>query len=340
MNNDMNNDMNVTGSVRVPRENAKKYFSRIGLGVLLLPLVTIVLQYAMAFLFAAVAPGVYSSWWFSWLLSTVPLYCVAFPIFVLVLPKSPEKLGEKRPFGAGKLAIVCIISISAMYLFNIIGFNLVEYINRLSDGRLGNTDALNEIVSASPTWITIAIACFIGPIMEELIFRKVLVDRVLPFGEFRACLVSALIFGLFHGNFRQFFYATALGFIFAYVYVKTRNIFYSIGMHIGINLLGTLIIPNLLSAKNLEAVERAAADPFNMTNSDALKVLLVAGTLIISAGIILTGVILFFVFLKKIRFEAPKYEVEGGRATHMLLLNGGMIAAIVIMAAEFVLSLL
>jgi len=336
----MDDYQSVPESVSVPREGAKKYFLKIGLAVLLLPIVTTVLQYAAAFAFAAFAPKLYNSWWFLWLLSTIPLYCVAFPIFVYVLPKPADKIGEKRPFGVGKLVIACIIAVSAMYLFNIIGFNLVKYIKILSGGRLGQTDALNTIVNASPTWVTVAIACIVGPVMEEIIFRKVLMDRVLPFGEFRACLLSAIVFGLFHGNFHQFFYATALGFIVGYVYAKARNIFYSVGMHMGINLLGTVVVPNILSAKNLDAVERAAADPFNITNSDAVSVLLVTGTVIVGVGLVLAGVILFFVFLKKIKFDAPKYEVEGGKATKMLMLNPAMIAAMVVMAAAFVTALL
>jgi len=336
----MENYENAQGSVSVPKKDAKKYFIKIGLAVLLLPLVTNVLQYAVAFLVAAFAPDIYGAWWFSWLLSTVPLYCVAFPLFVRVLPKPEESIGEKRKFGAGKLTVACIIAISAMYVFNIVGVSFVDLINNISNGRLGNTDALTTMVNESPMWITLAIVCLVGPIMEEIIFRKVLIDRIVPFGELRACLVSALVFGLFHGNFLQFFYAAAIGFIFSYVYVKTRNIFYSIGMHIGLNVLGSVVVPNLLSGENLAVLERIAADPASMTNADAITLLLVMGTEIIGGGLIIAGIVLFFVFLRKIKFDAPKYEVEGGNATKMLFLNSAMIASMLIMAVNFVLSLL
>jgi len=293
-----------------------------------------------AFTFAALAPSVYNAWWFSWLLSTIPLYCVSFPLALLILPKPVEPLGEKRKFGAGGFAVVCLTAVSAMYLFNIVGVYFVGIINTISGGRLGNTNALNEIVTSSPAWVTIAVACFLGPIMEELIFRKMLIDRVVAFGEFRACLLSGIIFGLFHGNFNQFFYATALGFIFSYVYVKTRNILYSIGMHIGINILGSVVVPRLLSAQNLEALDRIVADPMNISTSDAFALLLVMGTLLVGGAVIITGVVLFFVFLRKIKFDAPKYESDDGRTSKLLFFNGAMIAAVVVMAVNFVLSLL
>ena len=42
-------------------------------------------------------------------------------------------------------------------------------------------------------------------------FRKLLIDRIVPFGQRVAVVVSGLAFGLFHGNFYQFFYAFSLG---------------------------------------------------------------------------------------------------------------------------------
>ena len=332
---------NAPDPVTVPRQNAQKYFLQIGLGILILPLVTTLLQYALAYLFAYNAPNIYSAWWFNWVLSTVPLYFVAFPLFLFVLPKPIEKIGERRAYGAGRFIVTCFISISAMYLFNILGFNLVEGINWLSGGKLGNMDALNELVGKSPMWATVVVACVAAPVMEELIFRKALIDRVLPFGEFKACLLSGLVFGMFHGNFRQFFYAAVLGFIFAFVYVKTRNILYSIGLHMGINILGSVIMPWVLSNKNLAVINKIAASPeAPITNEDAMTVLLVAGTILIGAAAITAGVVLFFVFLRKIKFESGRYDAEGGKVSAMIYANAGTIAAMVIMAANFVLSLL
>ena len=336
--NEMNENVPVT--VSVPREEAKRYFLKVGIGILLLPLLTTALQYAFAFLFAAVAPNAYHSWWFSWVLSTVPLYCITFPLFLYVLPKPAAPLGEKRKLGAGRFIVACFVTVSAMYLFNIVSVYFMEIIRTVSGGSLGKTNTLNEIVSASPTWVTIAIACVLGPIMEEVIFRKVLISRLVPFGELRACVLSAVVFGLFHGNFNQFFYATALGLIFGYVYVKTRNIFYSIGLHMGINLIGSVIVPNLLSNKNLEAFERIAADPTNVSNADALAALVLIGTLLIGGAVIIAGVVLFFVFLRKIKFDAPALESDDGKTSKMMFFNAGMIAAAVVMTAIFVLSLL
>ena len=60
-----------------------------------------------------------------------------------------------------------------------------------------------------------------GPVMEELLFRKMFIDNYSKYGMGAAILASAVSFGLFHGNFSQFFMATALGILFGYVYSLT-----------------------------------------------------------------------------------------------------------------------
>ena len=78
-------------------------------------------------------------------------------------------------------------------------------------------------------------AMFGAPILEELAFRKLLLDRLNPYGEVPAAFLSALLFGLFHGNSTQFILAFMVGLAFATVYLKTGNVWYSISFHMIIN---------------------------------------------------------------------------------------------------------
>ena len=68
-------------------------------------------------------------------------------------------------------------------------------------------------------------------ILEEFIFRKMVIDRIWQYGEKIAVVTSALIFALFHINLFQFFYALGIGLIFAYVYLRTGKLRYTIIMH-------------------------------------------------------------------------------------------------------------
>ena len=90
--------------------------------------------------------------------------------------------------------------------------------------------------SSAPTWL---LAIIVAPIFEEIIFRKLVLDRTGSFGETPAVLCSALIFGLAHQNAGQFFLAFLLGILFARIYLHTGKIVYTMVLHFIINLTAT-----------------------------------------------------------------------------------------------------
>ena len=147
----------------------------------------------------------------------------------------------------------------------------------------GSVDLVSDLASASGASLETVVAFVVlAPVFEELVFRKVIVDRVLPFGEWPAILFSGITFGLFHGNLTQFFYAALLGMVLAYVYIRTGNVLYTIGIHACINFLGG-VLPLLVPAASY-------------------FVLLVA----------LAGIVLFFVLKKNIHVEKNAVPGVGG----------------------------
>lgn len=77
-----------------------------------------------------------------------------------------------------------------------------------------------------------------------------MLDKLRDYGDQTAIWVTALMFGLFHGNLSQFFYAFVLGLFFGYVAIKTNRIRYSIVLHIMVNMLGAVIMPGLVLSEN------------------------------------------------------------------------------------------
>ena len=47
-----------------------------------------------------------------------------------------------------------------------------------------------------------------------------MLNKIRMYGDKVAIITTAIMFGLFHANFSQFFYAVGLGVIFAYVTLK------------------------------------------------------------------------------------------------------------------------
>lgn len=74
-----------------------------------------------------------------------------------------------------------------------------------------------------------------APILEEILYRKLLIDRLHAYGQWTAAALSALVFGLVHGNSGQFFLAFLIGLLFAVVYMKTGRVIYTVILHVIIN---------------------------------------------------------------------------------------------------------
>ncbi len=81
-------------------------------------------------------------------------------------------------------------------------------------------------------FITVVIC---APIFEELLFRGFLLTRLRRFGSWFAIITSGVMFGLFHQNHEQLFFATAFGILTAFVAMRTRSIIPGIIAHVLLN---------------------------------------------------------------------------------------------------------
>ncbi|QFG00445.1 CPBP family intramembrane metalloprotease [Psychrobacillus glaciei] len=97
-----------------------------------------------------------------------------------------------------------------------------------------NTAQFIEIAHAVPLAI-FSIVLF-APILEELIFRRLIFGSLLPKTNFFvAAAVSAIVFGIIHFDFTHILLYAVSGFIFAFIYHKTKRIMASIISHMLLN---------------------------------------------------------------------------------------------------------
>lgn len=226
---------------------------------------------------------------------------------------NPEK--NKIPFG--QFLIGVLVCFTMMYAGAIPG-NIFQFI---TTGSL-NT-ALSSIMSSSNLILQVLIVGIGAPVFEELIFRKLMCDRLSRHGKWFAILASALTFALFHGNFSQFFYALLLGVFFAYVYMKTGNIFYSMAYHAIINLSSTLISTPL----TIKA------------NTSDLYTYLLAGWAFLEIQFAIAGLILLIVFRRKIHIQEEDAEIKGKAIFSTLGKNWGFWLIYAASAVLFVYSI-
>ena len=227
-------------------DNMKRDCSRVGWAMLILLVVTeaaaLVLGYGLAYLF----PGWYENDWLYWAVSSTPLYLFAFPCFYLCLRRGHFSMPQKKEeMTGGKFLLYAAVSLGAMYLFNILSLVVEFWITMLKGSAV--SDPL-EYMSQSSTAITVVFAVILAPVMEELMFRRFILGSLQRWGNTTAILGSALLFGLFHGNISQFFYAFGLGAIFGYTVVRFGTIRYCILLHGLVNLMGSVVLPALLSS--------------------------------------------------------------------------------------------
>lgn len=184
-------------------------------------------------------PGSVENPWISLTVGTLPIYLLGMPLFWLMVRRLPyayplEKhrvgFGATVCFGAATYALAYVFQMTVM-----LGFETL----RQQTG-MDYLEAMPELPGGSPL-ATALIVCLVGPIMEELFFRRMVLRRLLPYGRVFAIVVSAAAFGLFHGNFFQMFMAFGIGLGLGYITVRTGSLKHTVFMHILINTYSSVI---------------------------------------------------------------------------------------------------
>ena len=186
---------------------------------------------------------------------------------------------------------------------------------------------LTGIIVDSPIWLRAAVVGIMAPIIEELIFRKILIDCMIPYGKKVAIIVSGLMFGLFHGNFSQGVFATGTGFLWAYIYVKTGKIRYSIGYH---------MLMNLVTSVGTISIVRGVVDTVNeigpywqrtdrtLTNKLVALLILLFVWFLILVGLAIAGFVLLIVKRKTFSINESEEPMTNARAFAIVFSNPGM----------------
>ena len=227
--------------------NGRKVLSRLGWAYTVFFLASTAVQYLIA-LAAAAAPEPWQNiLWndnVSMILSQASMYLVGFPLCFLVLRRIPawHRPGERKIRGL-ELFFLAVFCMGFAYIGNLIG-SLMASVWDMARG-VQSINPVSDVIQTMNPVVMIAATVIVAPVMEELLFRKLLIDRLIPFGQPMAVVISGVCFGLYHGNLFQFFYACMLGMIFAYLYSSTGKMRYNVVLHMIINLTGG-VIPLLL----------------------------------------------------------------------------------------------
>ena len=126
-------------------------------------------------------------------------------------------------------------------------------------------DALvSRLVGVNASWVTLLATFLIAPVAEELLFRGVVLGYARTFLKpIPAVLLSAVLFGIYHGNMIQFCYAFVLGTVLGALACRFDNLLPGMLLHIAINV-SARFLPDIstLSAPALVSIFSAASAAF------------------------------------------------------------------------------
>lgn len=298
----------------------RKIENRVGIRYALFALIAMPCQIVIALIMKKVCPEFLTDNLanISLILPIVLLDIIGFPLLLFLLKKLPKGETEKEKLGAGGFLQCLFVCYFLAFIGMIIG-TFVSFAIGASEVNIA------DVIVGSSVLPRVLYVGILAPIFEEMIFRKLLIDHLLPRGKFFAIFVSALSFGLFHGNFNQFFFATFLGLVFGYVYVKTGKIYYSMGFHFIINMTTTAVV-TLITSK------------YDLNSSEGIMFLgLYVMYFLVMA---VAGAVVFFARIKKITLVEESEEVTRGGSFKAAFTSPGLWAFYAVCIFMFVYQIL
>ena len=228
------------------------------------------------------------------------------------LPKY-EVHGEK--IGAGRFLKYILIGFAIGSIGNVIGSTILSFWNGATGNEAGTE--VTELFTGSDYWILLLMVGIFGPFLEEFFFRKILIDHIRQYGELTCILTSGLFFGLFHGNFTQFFYAFGLGTLFAYVYLRSGSLMLTFLLHAIFNIVSGVLLAVL------EDMGEAA-------------VMACSGIYLI---LVLVGAVCLFVGLRRLKLRKGEVAISRKACVSSAVWNSGVIVSVICMLIFMAMSL-
>lgn len=308
---------------------ARKHFSKLGLMFFLGAVVIFGVQFAASAVYLLKPEWMWDAN-ITLMLSVLPMYLIGMPVLILLVHQVPAEKVEKHSMKAGSFVLAAILCFAIAYVSNILG-NVMTWIIGALKGSLVQNEIINITTSVN-IWLVLIYMVICAPVMEEYVFRKLIVDRTVRYGQGAAVLMSGLMFGLFHGNLNQFMYAFTLGAFLAFLYVKTGKLKITIALHMMFNFIGGLVATQLLELIDLdeymallEEGDMAATVSYMMDHLVGWIAYLLFVVFVF--GIMIAGIVLLIIFLVKKKFVLNRGAVTlpKGKRFSTMFLNTGMI---------------
>lgn len=127
-----------------------------------------------------------------------------------------------------KFIALISIFLGGQLVFNLVGIIIEEVFNLFGYSVYGEIETASSL---STTVSMLIYASFLGPIVEEVIYRGFLLNSLKKYGKVFSIVFSAVMFDFMHGNIAQLLFAIYVGLILGYIALE-YSIKWSILFHI------------------------------------------------------------------------------------------------------------
>lgn len=309
----------------------RKHFSRLGGMYILGTVIIYAVQLIPMWLVRAFRPEWLADGNINLSLSIIPMYLIGMPVLIALVKRIPAETVERKPMKWWQFLLAAIMCYGLVYSSNFVGTVISTVIGLLKGSAVENA-IMNIATSVSmPLVVLYMVIC--APFMEEYVFRKLIVERTVKYGQGVAVVMSGLMFGLFHGNLNQFVYAFTLGCFLAFLYVKTGKLKITIALHMMINFVGGVVSLKLMDMIDLDRYMEIVLDGMNpealmsFVEDNLQGVICYMLFALFVLGTILAALILFIVSLvtKKFTFAQGQVVIPRGKRFRTVILNLGML---------------
>ena len=198
-----------------------------------------------------------------------------------------------------------LLTIGATYATAILSALIFIIVEEFTGAELSEADMSSDNSALGIITILISTPVF-APIFEELFFRGTLYRNVRNHGTWSMMLVCGLTFGIWHGNYPQFLFASAMGFFSCFLFEKTKSIIPTMIVHFIINSIGSFM-SILVGSVGLSSTEMTTAESYELLLEHPLFFLLLCAI----GMCVITFIIIWFVFfIIEIAYHKESFVLE------------------------------
>lgn len=165
-------------------------------------------------------------------------FVVTLMIVLFLLRKEMKQTNDLRQMPLNESLIWAVLGVFLALFSQVIAAQIEAFLGITTESE--NTQQIIALIEAFP--IVILVSSIIGPILEEIVFRKIIFGSLYKrFNFWIAAIISSIIFALAHQEPEHLLLYSSMGFVFSFLYIKTKRIIVPIFAHVAMNTFVVLI---------------------------------------------------------------------------------------------------